>query len=89
MKSSGVEVILVNLDMPRMWDSHMLPFVNEHRLKSQVVVLDDPKQNDWIPKVSGEWGGAIPATLMYKEGKRIFYETPFTYESLKETIENF
>lgn len=89
MAEEGVEVILVNLDMPRMWKSHMVPFINEQQLKSQVVVLDDPKQNDWIPRVSGEWGGGIPATLIYNEEKRAFYEAPFTYESLKETLQNF
>lgn len=89
MAGQGVEVILVNLDMPRMWKSHMVPFINEHRLTSKVVVLDDPKQNDWIPKVAEEWGGGIPATLIYNKEKRTFYEAPFTYKSLKETLQNF
>ena len=89
MAEEGVAVILVNLDMPTMWKSHLLPFINKHKLKSQVVVLDDPRQNDWIPKVSEDWGGGIPATLIYNKRKRSFYEAPFTYESLKKALQNF
>lgn len=83
---AGVEVILVSLDMPKMWESHLVPFVRDHKIRSQVVVLDDPKQNDWIPKVAESWSGAIPATLIYTRGRRSFYETPFTYDSLKEEL---
>ncbi len=88
-KDRGLEVILVSLDMPRMWESHLLPFVKERKLKSLVVVLDDPKQNTWIPKVDEGWTGAIPATLIYSKDKRVFIEGPVTYESLTETLSNF
>jgi thiol-disulfide isomerase/thioredoxin len=84
-----LQVILVNLDMPRMWESHLVPFVKERKLKSHVLVLDDPDQNTWIPKVDEGWSGAIPATLIYREGVRRFYEQPFTYEQLKKELSNF
>lgn len=88
-RNEGVQVILVSLDMPRMWDSKLLPFVRERNLRSQVVVLDDPRQNDWIPKVDASWSGAIPATLIYSGDKRVFYEEAFTYERLKDVLTNF
>ncbi len=84
-----VQVILVNLDMPKMWESHLVPFVVERNLRSQVVVLDDPKQNNWIPKVDEGWSGAIPATLIYNKNKRMFYEETFTYDKLKQALSNF
>ena len=84
-----VQVILVSLDMPKMWESHLVPFIEERNLKSQVVVLDDPKQNTWIPLVDESWSGAIPATLIYNKDKRRFYEEPFTYEKLKQVLSNF
>ena len=61
----------------------------KNKIQSQVVILDDPKQNDWIPKVSEEWGGGIPATLIYNEDKRTFYERGFTYEELNNELKTF
>ncbi|MBO0331698.1 TlpA family protein disulfide reductase [[Muricauda] lutisoli] len=88
-KDNNVEVILVNLDMPNMWKTRLEPFVENRGIQSKVVILDDPKQNDWIPKVSEEWGGGIPATLIYNKDKRTFYERGFTYEELKEELNKF
>ncbi|NAS11796.1 TlpA family protein disulfide reductase [Poritiphilus flavus] len=86
---NDVEVILVSLDMPSMWQSHLIPFIERKKLESEVVILDDPKQNDWIPKIDIDWSGAIPATLIYNNKKRKFYEQPFTYETLNEQLDTF
>lgn len=88
-RPEGVQVILVNLDMPGMWESHLIPFVREHKLTAHVVVLDDPRQNDWIPRVDEGWSGTIPATLIYRRGKRRFYQQPFTYEELQQALTDF
>lgn len=88
-KSNNVEVVLVSLDMPSMWKSRLEPFVEKKGLKSKVVILDDPKQNDWIPKVAEEWGGGIPATLIYNRESRGFYERGFTYEELSTELNKF
>nr|WP_299000861.1 TlpA disulfide reductase family protein [uncultured Allomuricauda sp.] len=88
-KDDNVKVVLVSLDMPSMWKSRLEPFVEKKALQSEVVILDDPKQNTWIPKVSEEWGGGIPATLIYNQGKRSFYERGFTYEELTKELNQF
>lgn len=88
-KNNKVKIILVSLDMPHMWKSNLEPYVAKKGIKSEVVILDDPKQNDWIPKVSEEWGGAIPATLIYNKDKREFYEKGFTYEELNTELNKF
>jgi thiol-disulfide isomerase/thioredoxin len=88
-KDNNVKVILVSLDMPNMWKSRLEPYVENKDIQSEVVILDDPKQNDWIPKVSEEWGGGIPATLIYNKDKRAFYERGFTYEELNEALHQF
>ena len=67
----------------------MEPFVENKNIQAEVVILDDPKQNDWIPKVSEEWGGGIPATLIYNKDKRTFYERGFTYEELNNELYEF
>lgn len=88
-KENNVEVVLVSLDMPNMWKSRLEPYVEKNDIESKVVILDDPKQNDWIPKVSGGWGGGIPATLIYNKDKRTFYQRGFTYEELNEELNKF
>ena len=77
-----VSVILVDLDMKRAWVNRLLPFLEKRQLSSKVVILDDPKQNTWIPLVDEEWGGGIPATLIYKGDERQFYEQGFSKEEL-------
>jgi hypothetical protein len=45
--------------------------------------------NEWIPKIHPNWSGAIPATAMYKNGKRVFFhEGTLTYEELKTIVNN-
>ena len=84
-----VRVVLVSLDFSDKLESQLIPFVNENALKSQVVLLDDPYENEWIPKVDSTWSGAIPATLIIKGDKRLFYEKSFTQEELEDEILKF
>ncbi|UJH68072.1 TlpA disulfide reductase family protein [Allomuricauda sp. SCSIO 65647] len=86
-KDNGVEVLLVSLDMPSMWKSKLEPFVEKKNIQSKVIILDDPNMNDWIPKVDEDWGGGIPATLIYKNDQRIFFERGLTYEELTHEID--
>jgi thiol-disulfide isomerase/thioredoxin len=88
-KANNVELILVSLDMPSMWEKRLVPYVKEKDLKGEVVILDDPKMNEWIPKIAENWGGGIPATLIYNKGKRAFYERGFTYDELNTELKKF
>lgn len=85
----GVEVTLVSLDMPAFWEKRLPDFIEKRDIRTPVVVLDDPRQNDWIPKVSPDWSGAIPATLIYTEGRRAFYEKSFDGPALEAVIDSF
>ena len=88
-KGNKVKVILVSLDLPHMWKSRLEPYVEKKGIQSEVVILDDPKQNEWIPKVAKDWGGGIPATLIYNKDKRTFYERGFTYDELNHELDKF
>lgn len=88
-KDDKVKVVLVSLDMHKMIESKLIPFMKEKQLKSDVVVLRDPDADSWIPKVDSAWSGAIPATVIYNKDKRKFYEKSFTYEELENEVKNF
>ncbi len=87
--SESIKVILVSLDFPDKLESQLKPFVKKRNLKAQVVLLDDPYENEWIPKVDEGWSGAIPATLIFNKSKKAFYEGSFTRKSLNEEIIKF
>lgn len=87
--SDKIKVLLVSLDMPKQLETRLKPFVQENHLESQVILLNDPNQNNWIPKIDPHWDGAIPATLMYNKDKRMFYAKSFTYSELEKTIKQF
>jgi thiol-disulfide isomerase/thioredoxin len=80
-----IKVILVSLDFPEKLETQVIPFIEKNEIKSQVFLLDDADANSWIPRVSKDWSGAIPATLMYSNTARKFYERSFTHvELIKE-----
>lgn len=88
-KNKNVEVLLVSLDFPKQYEKNLIPFIQKHKLQSKVVALNDPDSNTWIPKVSEEWSGALPATVIYNKDKRAFYEQFFSYDELKTEVSKF
>tara|TARA_R110001583_G_scaffold84472_1_gene222127 strand:- start:6397 stop:6912 length:516 start_codon:yes stop_codon:yes gene_type:complete len=87
--SDKVEVILVSLDFPDKIESKLLPFINKKKLKSKVIILDAPNENEWIPKIDESWSGSIPATIIYNKNKRTFYGHSFTRDELFTELEKF
>ena len=88
-KLQEVEVLLVSLDFPKHKNKRLIPFVEKHKLQSQVVHLDDANENFWINDIASEWSGALPATLIYTQNKRKFYEQSFTQEEIINEINLF
>jgi len=86
-KNEKVKFLLVSLDFPQHVETQVIPFIKEHKLKSEVVLLFDTNANVWINKVSGEWSGSIPATLVYNKNFRKFREGAYSYDELKSIIE--
>jgi len=87
-KDKNVRLILVSLDFPDKLEELVIPFLEENKIKSEVIHLTDTDANKWINKVSPLWSGAIPATLIYKGNKAEFHEEAMTYEELKSIVES-
>jgi peroxiredoxin len=88
-KNKNVEIILVSLDFGRDIQTKIKQFSIKHEIEAEIVILDDPDSNSWINKVSPEWSGAIPATLIYNKQTRFFYEKSFTFSELEKELFNF
>lgn len=82
-----LKVLLVSLDMDK---ERAVKFKEKKKLQSDVAYLDEVDFNKWIDKISPDWSGAIPATLMISpEGNSSFYEGEFTKEELYEQVKRF
>jgi thiol-disulfide isomerase/thioredoxin len=85
-----LEVILVSLDFPNQIESHLVPFLERHKLQSKVMVLTDGDYNSWIDRVDPDWGGAIPISIIYNQKDRRFVGKQFhAYEDVKQLVESF
>ena len=82
LKDKNTEVILVSLDFPSQIESKLKPYLKRNKIKSKVILLDDSKMNTWVPKVSEQWDGGIPATLIVNASNYNFYPKPFKKEEL-------
>ncbi len=81
-----VNVLLVSLDNPNHMESRVIPFIEKHGLKSEIILLNDPRSHHWIPRVDESWSGAIPATIVFTRNSRSFYEKVFTWEELEDIV---
>lgn len=88
-QNKKVKVLLVSLDFPTKIKEQLIPFIKIKKLEPEVILLDDPDQNNWIPQISEKWSGAIPATFIYKNNKSEFYEQSFTFETLEHAVLKF
>jgi len=86
-RDEKVKVLLVSLDFPKQIESRLVPFIEKNGIRSEVLVLNDPDANKWIDRVDPDWTGSIPATLVYNKKDRLFHEGVYTYEELKQILE--
>jgi thiol-disulfide isomerase/thioredoxin len=83
-----VKVLLVSLDFPEAWPGKLTEFLKKKKIGAEVFWLDESDANYFIPKISNQWSGSIPATLFSckKSGQREFLEKKLTFEELQEKI---
>ncbi len=80
-----VKIYLVTTDMRKDIATRVTDFIKAKKLTQQVVFINELNADKWINKVSEEWSGAIPATLMIKGdiGYKHFKEGELTFEELQ------
>lgn len=87
-KLQPLKVILVSVDFKSKLESAVIPFVKRNKLPN-VFLLNEKSQQNYIDRVSKDWSGALPATLIVntKLNSRNFYEQAFTYPELEKTYQ--
>lgn len=61
--NKNVEITLVSLDFASDVDK-VVRFIDRKNIKSKVLLLDEIDYNSWIDKVSEDWTGTIPTTII-------------------------
>lgn len=88
-ENKNVKVTLVSMDLDLDPDPEKVnKFIARKQIKSDVLMLDEIDTNAWIDKISRDWSGALPATLIVnsKTGKRKFIEKPLSESDLQNLI---
>ena len=90
-KNPRFKMVLVNMDNSMEIDATVKPFLQKNKIKNDVYILDDNKRmNEWIPAVDKNWSGAIPATVFYRNGKKLdFKESIITKKELEQIINKY
>lgn len=84
-----IKVYLVSIDFPNQFD-RLKNFVSQKEISSTVLFLDEKDPDTYMPMVSQEWSGAIPATLFVTDlGKKFFHEKAFSKEELDQAIKKY
>ena len=78
----ALKVLLISLDFPNTIDRRVIPFLKEKDITAEVFLVTDLDYNAWIERVDPGWSGAIPATLIYRQDKRVFLEKELTRNEL-------
>jgi thiol-disulfide isomerase/thioredoxin len=89
-KDKKIVVLLITLDFKEDLEKKVIPFIKNKELKSEILLLDESNANYFIPKISNDWTGALPATLILNNKKNTsrFFEKKLNYEFLKTEIES-
>ncbi|MBD1395026.1 TlpA disulfide reductase family protein [Mucilaginibacter glaciei] len=85
VKGKPVKVILISTDLKSKLLSNVQPFVKAHQLTGEIYLLNEAP-NSYTEKISADWSGALPGTLIVKGSKKKFHEGAYTYEELVTAV---
>ena len=67
-----VKIILASQDM-KSKTAQVTEFLKKNNYTSETFVLSAGNPNVWINKIEPKWSGTIPVTLLYRNGKKIYF----------------
>lgn len=85
-KKQGLELLLISADDPAETDA-IQAFLIEHKSATGSLIASELSQ-EFIETLSPEWGGALPSSFFYANGKLLVeWEGKRSYEQYAEQIE--
>ncbi len=85
-----VDFLFISLDFPSSVQKSLIPFLEDRKIRPDVVLMTDQDADQWIRMVDKNWQGDLPATLIYRtsDKTRVFHPGPLDYTQLKTMINN-
>ena len=85
------KMILISLDLAKEAETNVRPYLVKNKINVEVYLLDDNKRmNQWIPAIDSKWSGSIPATVFYRNGKKLdFKESKMEKSELIKIISKY
>lgn len=85
-KRADIKVLFVSIDFEQEFPK-IGKLIEKKSIGADVLWLNETDYDTYMRKVSDDWSGAIPATLMIDSNdRRFFYEKAFTAEQLETTV---
>lgn len=90
-KNGAFKLIMVSLDESANLKEGVIPFLKKKNIQAEHFLLDDSgRMNEWIPKFDASWTGAIPVTILYKQGeKKAFHEGSMDEAALDNLVKPY
>ncbi len=86
-RDQNVKVVFVSLNSVKE-KAAVDKFIAKRGIETEVLLLDAGNPNNWIDQIEKEWTGSIPATLFFKNGKKVlFHEGEITGAQLDTIIQ--
>ena len=83
-----VKIVFVSLNSLKEIET-VQKFTDTRNIIQDVFILNAGNPNVWLDKIDKSWEGSIPATVMYKNNKKVFFrEGEFTQTEI-DSIINF
>lgn len=68
-----VKIFLISVDFMSEREK-VSKFSEKKMFQNEVYLLNAGNPNSWINEIEKSWDGAIPATIMYKAGQKVFFK---------------
>lgn len=84
------KMVFVSMDRAKQLD-RVIQFVADKGIVSEVVLLDDNKRsNEWMPRIDKSWSSNIPVTVFYQNGEKVhFVGSEMSAEELQSNIQAY
>lgn len=88
LKGTNKKLLFVNLDFIEK-QNKVNQLLAQKNIQSDCVLLDEVNGNVYIDKISSDWSGDIPATLLQKGDKKLLIARKLSFAQLVAAINEF
>jgi thiol-disulfide isomerase/thioredoxin len=88
LRATTTKLLFVNLDFADR-KNQVNTVLKNKSIQSSCILLDEVNGNVYIDRISADWSGSIPATLLKSGNKQILLDKKLSSEELREALTKF